>query len=208
MLDAFSSAIRHVAFAGPTLLTPLIPPAHTLSFERFHVESFSRYGLPPNLQVDGVRGVLDAYSSAIRHVALAGPTLFTPVIHTACEYAGREPSAPGAQAYYVLLIITDGVINDMDSTIGAIVHASRLPLSILIVGVGGADFSAMDVRLFFQKLLQSLTFSLGVREQYLLEGVYVTAAPVTRSREVCSGKIPLMPISGDRVAVIYASMSL
>lgn len=48
------------------------------------------------------------------------------------------------QQYYVLLIITDGVITDMDLTRAAIVEASRLPMSIIIVGVGGADFSAME----------------------------------------------------------------
>ena len=48
------------------------------------------------------------------------------------------------QNYFVLLIITDGVISDMADTISAIVHASTLPYSIIIVGVGPADFSAMD----------------------------------------------------------------
>lgn len=48
------------------------------------------------------------------------------------------------QHYFVLLIITDGVITDMDQTRTAIVEASRLPMSIIIVGVGGADFSAME----------------------------------------------------------------
>ena len=43
------------------------------------------------------------------------------------------------------MIITDGIINDMDATITSIIRASDLPLSILIVGVGAADFSAMDV---------------------------------------------------------------
>lgn len=47
--------------------------------------------------------------------------------------------------YFVLLIITDGIITDMDKTIEAIVNASSLPFSIIIVGVGDADFSAMDV---------------------------------------------------------------
>jgi hypothetical protein len=42
------------------------------------------------------------------------------------------------------LIITDGVINDMQDTKDAIVDAGRIPLSIIIVGVGGADFTAMD----------------------------------------------------------------
>lgn len=41
--------------------------------------------------------------------------------------------------------MTDGAIMDMASTKAAIVEASGLPLSILIVGVGDADFSAMEV---------------------------------------------------------------
>ena len=36
-----------------------------------------------------------------------------------------------------------GIINDMQATIQAIVSSSGLPLSIIIVGVGGADFGAM-----------------------------------------------------------------
>lgn len=44
----------------------------------------------------------------------------------------------------MLLIITDGVITDIDQTCSAIVAASRLPMSIIIVGVGGADFGAME----------------------------------------------------------------
>lgn len=32
----------------------------------------------------------------------------------------------------------------MDETRSAIVNASRLPMSVIIVGVGGADFSAME----------------------------------------------------------------
>ncbi|MCL4138178.1 UNVERIFIED_CONTAM: hypothetical protein GTU68_037257 [Idotea baltica] len=40
-------------------------------------------------------------------------------------------------------MITDGIITDMPMTKEAIVNASTLPLSIIIVGVGNADFSAM-----------------------------------------------------------------
>ena len=46
--------------------------------------------------------------------------------------------------YFVLLIITDGIITDIDATKSAIIDASDLPLSIIIVGVGSEDFSAMD----------------------------------------------------------------
>ena len=44
----------------------------------------------------------------------------------------------------MLLIITDGVITDMDATKRTIVENSNLPFSIIIVGVGGADFDKMD----------------------------------------------------------------
>ena len=46
--------------------------------------------------------------------------------------------------YYVLLIITDGIITDMPNTMNAVIDASYLPMSIIIVGVGDADFDAMD----------------------------------------------------------------
>lgn len=48
------------------------------------------------------------------------------------------------QKYNILLIVTDGIINDMQLTIDQVVRGSELPLSIIIVGVGLADFSAMD----------------------------------------------------------------
>ena len=37
------------------------------------------------------------------------------------------------------------VINDAQQTIDAVVQASGLPLSIIIVGIGNADFSQMEV---------------------------------------------------------------
>ena len=43
----------------------------------------------------------------------------------------------------MLLLLTDGVITDMDETRAAIVYASGLPMSLIIVGVGGADFTDM-----------------------------------------------------------------
>ena len=49
------------------------------------------------------------------------------------------------QKYQILLIITDGIINDMQKTIDQIVRGSRLPLSIIIVGVGSDDFESMDI---------------------------------------------------------------
>lgn len=36
------------------------------------------------------------------------------------------------------------MITDLDQTRHAIVNAAKLPMSIIIIGVGGADFSAME----------------------------------------------------------------
>jgi len=47
----------------------------------------------------------------------------------------------------------DGVLTDLQETIEALVKASDLPLSILIVGVGGADFTEMEVIVFLISLI-------------------------------------------------------
>jgi len=46
--------------------------------------------------------------------------------------------------YSILLILTDGAINDMDATVTSIVRAAYLPMSIIIIGVGNGDFGAME----------------------------------------------------------------
>ena len=45
----------------------------------------------------------------------------------------------------MLLILTDGVITDMQDTIHEVVAASHLPMSIIIVGIGGSDFEPMNI---------------------------------------------------------------
>lgn len=44
----------------------------------------------------------------------------------------------------MLLIITDGIITDLEQTKLAIINACELPMSLIIVGVGNEDFSAME----------------------------------------------------------------
>ncbi len=45
--------------------------------------------------------------------------------------------------YSVLLILTDGEIHDKDETMNLILQSARLPLSIIIIGVGNEDFTTM-----------------------------------------------------------------
>ncbi|CAG0897678.1 unnamed protein product [Cyprideis torosa] len=112
-----------------------IPPHGTVSHE------FFVNGSPTDPYCDDIEGVLYAYHQCIRRIQLYGPTNFAPVINHVARFASayREGSH-----YFILVIITDGVITDMPQTKEAIVQASVLPMSIIIIGVGTADFAAME----------------------------------------------------------------
>lgn len=98
---------------------------------------------PATPEVDGVAGILAAYGAALQRVTLSGPTRFSEVIREASRRAA-VPYTAAHQHYTILLLLTDGVLDDMEDTVAALVEASTLPLSVIIVGVGGADFSLME----------------------------------------------------------------
>ncbi|KAH7726795.1 Copine-8 [Aphelenchoides avenae] len=92
--------------------------------------------------VYGFEGVMSAYRECLNYAQLYGPTNFSPTIR---EFSNKAASFPtDGTRYQILLIITDGVITDMERTITAIIQASSLPLSIIIVGVGNDSFEKMD----------------------------------------------------------------
>eukprot|EP00118_Oscarella_pearsei_P004773 m.20861 g.20861 ORF g.20861 m.20861 type:complete len:578 (+) comp28096_c0_seq4:2467-4200(+) len=114
-----------------------IPPSNTVS------HCFPLTGNQDRPEVHGVQGMVDAYKYSLAHVQLHGPTIFSQILSAALHQIKREPISQDGQHYHILLIITDGVINDMQNAIDRIVEASDLPLSIVIVGVGGANFKLM-----------------------------------------------------------------
>ncbi|XP_045927704.1 copine-8 isoform X1 [Micropterus dolomieu] len=111
-----------------------LPPDGRVSHE------FALNGNPQNPYCTGIDGVMEAYYQSLKSVELYGPTNFSPVINHVARYAA---SVKDGSQYFVLLIITDGVISDMAQTKESIVNASCLPMSIIIVGVGPAEFDAM-----------------------------------------------------------------
>lgn len=104
---------------------------------------FALNGNPADPEVHGIQGVLDAYNRAIQSYTLSGPTLFSEIIDTATAQS-MSPQTQDEQHFTILMIITDGVLNDMQRTVDSIVAASDWPVAIIIVGVGNADFDAMD----------------------------------------------------------------
>jgi len=100
---------------------------------------------PGNPFMNGVEGILQAYYGCLPQIQLYGPTNFAPTILEVARMA-KDPEnlSKPVPDYFVLMIITDGVITDMQATKRAIIDNSNLPFSIIIVGVGNADFDGME----------------------------------------------------------------
>ncbi|KAJ8271910.1 hypothetical protein COCON_G00107690 [Conger conger] len=119
---------------------------------------------PTNPFCSGVEGIVEAYSSCLPHIRFYGPTNFSPIINHVARFASQAVQQPTAAQYFTLLIITDGVISDMDETRHAVVQASKLPMSIIIIGVGNADFAAMEFLDGDNRVLRSYTGEEAARD--------------------------------------------
>lgn len=106
-------------------------------------------------EVSGITGMLDAYRSTFQTgLTMSGPTEFTEIIEKAASQARNKQQYAkqvGKQAYHILLILTDGAVSNVQRTRRIIAAASDAPLSIVIVGIGNADFSAMQFLDDFQE---------------------------------------------------------
>uniref|UniRef100_A0A9J7ZM25 Copine VII n=1 Tax=Cyprinus carpio carpio TaxID=630221 RepID=A0A9J7ZM25_CYPCA len=98
--------------------------------------------IPPNYEI---QGVVEAYQNCLPKIQLYGPTNVAPIISRIAKLAAGKEPIKDASLYHILLILTDGVVTDMADTREAIVRASYQPMSIIIVGVGNADFTDMEI---------------------------------------------------------------
>ena len=78
-----------------------IPPQYQVSHE------FFLNGRTDTPYCSGVEGILGAYRHSLSTVGLYGPTNFSPVINHVAQFARSHQDG---QNYFVLLIITDGII--------------------------------------------------------------------------------------------------
>ncbi|XP_008948506.1 PREDICTED: copine-1-like [Merops nubicus] len=135
-----------------------VPPTWQVSHE------FALNFNPSNPYCQGIQGIVDAYRQILPQIQLYGPTNFSPIINHVARFAAHSAQQGTASQYFILLIITDGEITDLDQTRQAIVNASKLPMSIIIVGVGEADFKAMEFLDGDNGVLKSLTGEPAARD--------------------------------------------
>lgn len=74
-------------------------------------------------------------------VKLALPINFTPIIKLVCDLAqieyGTISEIKQIKNYYVLLLLMAGVIDDLETSINEILRAANLPVSVIVIKVGG-----------------------------------------------------------------------
>lgn len=102
---------------------------------------FPLNGNRKNPEVSTIEGVMVTYRESLEKYDLSAPTYFADILKTFIDDA---QGCDKKKVYQVLLILTDGMIGDMAETKRLIVESSELPTSIIIVGVGNANFNMME----------------------------------------------------------------
>jgi hypothetical protein len=169
-------------------------------------------GNTPDLQ--GIAGVLDAYRATFHTgLTMSGPTVFAEVIRVAAAQARskqQQSARTGQQAYTILLILTDGAVSNVEETKQAIDAAGDAPMSIVIVGIGDADFSTMHFLDNFQDnqkggrdICQFVEFSKHKHDKRSLTKETLDEIPEQLEDYFFSKGIkPLPPISGSQISLV------
>ena len=87
-----------------------------------------------NDKIKGIENVIKEYKKTLHEVELSGGTYFAPVIKTINEKISKNNSK---LKYNILLIISDGEVHDIQDIIDNLIESAQIPLSIVIIGVGG-----------------------------------------------------------------------
>jgi hypothetical protein len=96
-------------------------------------------------RIKGLPGLLSTYRNSLSNIELYGPTHFQHILKETIKVIQNTNKDPKIEMYHILLILTDGCVHDMRQTVDLIVEGCEYPLSIIIIGIGSADFKNMDI---------------------------------------------------------------
>ena len=171
---------------------------------------FAMNGNPAQPDICGIQNIIATYRQTLPSISLSGPTLFAPLLR---EFERYVKQFVGQPVYQIMLLLTDGQICDMGETKAAIVDLSSLPCSIIIIGVGKADFSSMDEldgdggrlrddreRTCVRDIVQFVAFNQAMAQGNLAEQVLREVPTQFCNHMVNVGFVP-KPVKHDFVAV-------
>ena len=113
----------------------------------------------PNIYT--IDNVIKNYHNCLNEIELSEPTYFSPIINKINEMIKENNNN---YQYNILLILTDGILNDVKNTINSIIESSFLPLSIIIIGIGNEDFNKMKKLNFEDEFLNNKKINFVERE--------------------------------------------
>ena len=111
-----------------------------------HNSSFNKMAFPINFnkkdpEIYTIDNVIKVYHECLKKIDLGYPTEYH---HIFKHYIDSVIEENNPNKYNILLFLTDGSYDDRQDTINEIVRASKLPISIIIIGLGGYSFEGMD----------------------------------------------------------------
>ena len=115
-------------------------------------DGVTKVGYPPffnlnllnNPEIVKIENVLRAYRNLVtrKNFLISSEVYFAPLIRKIMNNITKNNNV---FEYNILLILSTGVINDLQETIDTLVEASLLPLSVVIVGIGDGNFKNMEI---------------------------------------------------------------
>ena len=96
--------------------------------------------------IESIKEVLSIYKQSLKKIQFSGPTFFSPILQKIMQEIGLKMEKNRNENYYeILMILTDGIINDMKETIELLIDCAELPISVIIIGIGKANFKDMII---------------------------------------------------------------
>ena len=87
----------------------------------------------------GIDNLMRAYVKCAEEVQFHGPSAFAPVVRFLTKMASHRPVTQDDQFYHIMVLVVNGHVSDMEATVEAVVAASDVPLSIIVIAVGEGD---------------------------------------------------------------------
>ena len=84
--------------------------------------------------IEGIENIILQYKKAVKDIEFSVGTHFAPIIKEVKRKL--ELNKDKNLNYNILLIITDGYMDDIKETIDSIIEVSKYPISIIIIGIG------------------------------------------------------------------------
>ena len=95
-------------------------------------------------EIDGFDQIIPTYKNSLKQIKLSNPCYFAPLLKSVYNRIKENENNPEyIDHYFILMILTNGIINDLQETIDILIDCSYIPLSVIIIGIGNGDFANM-----------------------------------------------------------------